>query len=148
MVTYQLEKYIDCLDELKEIYPEHYEELSVTKSFELEMDYEAYNKIDSVGALKVVTCREDKKLIGYIIYTISPHLHYKSCITAFEDLYFVRKTHRKGRIGIKLFQYAEKVLKELGINRIIYSTKVHLDNSRLFEYLGYAHTDKLYSKLL
>ena len=148
MITYQEEAYSDCIDELKAIYPEHYEELSVTKSFELEMDYEAYDKIDSVGALKVVTCREDGKLIGYIIYSVCPHLHYKSCITAFEDIYFVSTTHRKGRMGIKLFQYAEKVLKELGINRIIYATKVHLDNSKLFEYLGYTHTDKLYTKLL
>jgi len=27
-------------------------------------------------------------------------------------------------------------------------TKVHLDNSRLFEYLGYKMTDKVFSKML
>jgi hypothetical protein len=47
-----------------------------------------------------------------------------------------------------LFQYAEKVLKDIGVNRIIMHTKIHLDNSRLFEYLGYTLTDKLFTKLL
>jgi len=75
-------------------------------------------------------------------------MHYRTCITAFEDLYFVRKDYRKGRVGIKLFQYAEKVLRQFGINRIVMHTKVHLDNSRLFEYLGYKWTDKVFTKIL
>jgi len=98
--------------------------------------------------LRCITCRIDDQLIGYIVFIVQPHLHYKSCKTAFEDIYYVKKEYRRGRIGIKLFQYAEKVLKEFGVNRIIMHTKIHLDNSRLFEYLGYKHTDKLYTKLL
>ena len=77
-----------------------------------------------------------------------PHLHYKTCLTAFEDIYFLKKEYRKGRVGIRLFQYAEKMLKEQGINRIIYNTKVHSDNTSLFEYLGYSFMDKVFTKLL
>jgi len=98
--------------------------------------------------LRCITCRVDGELIGYIIFTISRHMHYRSCVTAFEDLYFVRKDYRKGRVGIKLFQYAEKVLRQFGINRIVMHTKVHLDNSKLFEYLGYKWTDKVFTKIL
>jgi hypothetical protein len=47
-----------------------------------------------------------------------------------------------------LFQYAEGVLKGIGVDRIIMHTKVHLDNSRLFEYLGYKMSDKTFTKLL
>ena len=43
---------------------------------------------------------------------------------------------------------AEEALRADGVNRIIMHTKVHLDNSKLFEYLGYKHTDKLYTKIL
>jgi len=75
-------------------------------------------------------------------------LHYKSCVTAIEDLYFVTKEFRKGRVGIKLFQYAEQVLKDRGVKRIVMHTKVHLDNTRLFEYLGYKMTDKVFTKML
>jgi hypothetical protein len=47
-----------------------------------------------------------------------------------------------------LFQYAEDVLRQIGVNRIIMHTKIHMDNSRLFEYLGYKMTDKLFTKVL
>jgi hypothetical protein len=47
-----------------------------------------------------------------------------------------------------LFQFSEKVLKDAGVKRIIMHTKIHMDNSRLFEYLGYKNTDKLFTKLL
>ena len=85
---------------------------------------------------------------SYIIFFLQPHIHYKTCMTAFEDVYYVSPEHRRGRVGIRLFQYAEKVLRNIGINRIILHTKIHLDNSRLFEYLGYKNSDKVYTKLL
>lgn len=148
MLIYEDVDGLKFLDELESLFPEHYEELCVTKDFPLEPDYESYRNISRAGMLRCITCRIDDQLIGYIVFIVQPHLHYKSCKTAFEDIYYIKKEYRRGRIGIKLFQYAEKVLKQFGVNRIIMHTKIHLDNSRLFEYLGYKHTDKLYTKLL
>jgi len=136
------------LNEMDELFPAHYEELCVTKEFDYEPDYDAYKRMAEAGMLRCITCRADGELIGYIIFIVSPHLHYKSCVTATEDIYFVRKDYRKGRVGIKLFQYAEQVLKERGVQRIVMHTKVHLDNSRLFEYLGYKMTDKVFTKMI
>lgn len=136
------------VDEMEKLFPEHYEELCVTKEFPAEPDYEQYRLLGKAGMLRTITCRADGELIGYINFIIQPHLHYKSCKTAFEDLYFIKKEYRKGRVGIRLFQYAEKVLKERGVHRIIMHTKVHLDLSKLFEYLGYKHSDKLFTKIL
>ena len=148
MITYQNEKYEDCLEELKDIYPEHYEELAVSKEFPLEMDYETYDALNKNGRICMITARKDSELIGYIIFILSRHLHYKSCLMAHEDIYYLRKPYRKGRIGIKLFQYAEQAMREKKIDRIVYGTKVYLDNSKLFEYLGYRFYEKLYTKLL
>jgi len=136
------------LDEFEQLFPLHYDELCVTKEFELEPDYDAYRRVAQAGMLRCVTVRNDDELIGYVIFFISPHLHYKSCVTATEDIYFVRKDFRKGRVGIKLFQYAEQVLRHCGVQRIVMNTKVHLDNSKLFEYLGYKMTDKVFTKIL
>jgi GNAT superfamily N-acetyltransferase len=147
-IVYEDVNGLDFLNELEQVFPEHYEELCVTKEFPLEPDYEAYRRIGQAGMLRTVTCRADGVLIGYIVFIVSPHLHYKSCATAIEDIYFVKKEYRKGRVGIRLFQYAEKVLKDRGVKRIVMHTKVHLDNSKLFEYLGYKWTDKVFSKML
>lgn len=136
------------IEELKLILPEHYDELCVTKDFPLDPDYEAYGRLCVAKMLKCITCRRDGELIGYAIFVVNPHLHYKSCVTAFEDIYFVKKEYRQGRTGLRLFQYAEDVLKKSGVHRIVMHTKLHLDNSRLFEYLGYKLTDKLFTKIL
>jgi len=111
-------------------------------------DYEAYGRLHVAGMLRCITVRDDNELIGYALFIVHPHLHYKSCITAFEDIYFLKKEHRKGRVGIRLFQFVEDVLKKEGVHRIIMHTKIHMDNTRLFEYLGYKLTDKLFTKIL
>jgi GNAT superfamily N-acetyltransferase len=147
-VIYANEDPATFVDELQHLLPEHYEELCVTKDFPLLPDYEAYGRLAVNDMLRCITCRAEGNLIGYIIFIVQPHLHYMSCKTAFEDIYFVRKEFRQGRTGIRLFQYAEDVLKQDGVNRMIVHTKIHLDNSRLFEYLVYKHTDKLYTKIL
>jgi GNAT superfamily N-acetyltransferase len=145
--------YADCdpfafVEELKELFPLHYEELCVTKDFPLAPDYDAYKRLADAGMLRCITVRADEEVIGYAIFVIQPHLHYMTCKTAFEDIYYIRPDFRKGRVGIRLFKYAEEVLKGIGVNRIIMHTKIHMDNSKLFEYLGYKWTDKLFTKIL
>lgn len=147
-VRYVVEDPATFIEELKEIIPAHYDELCVTKDFPLAPDYEAYGRLYVADMLRCITARDDDGLIGYAIFIVQPHLHYKTCKTAFEDIYFLRKEHRLGRTGIRLFQFAEEALRAEGVNRIIMHTKIHMDNSRLFEYLGYKHTDKLYTKIL
>ena len=134
MITYQIEKYSDVVPELAVLYPEHYEELGspVATAYNLDPDWDQYIKLEEAGVVKVVTCRSEGELVGYMIFMVSPGLHVKSCLTAYEDIYFLRKQYRKGRIGIKLFQFAEQYLKSLNVNKIMCTTKVHLDNSKLF----------------
>jgi hypothetical protein len=147
-IVYEDTPPLQFLEELKPLFPIHYDELCVTKDFPLKPDYETYTKLNAAGMLRCITCRADDELIGYAIFVVQPHLHYSTCLTAFEDIYFIKKEFRKGRIGIRLFQYAESALKRVGVNRIIMHTKIHMDNSRLFEYLGYKMTDKLFTKIL
>ena len=149
VIAYNHESYSACLPELMALYPEHYEELSVTKdAYALDPDYEAYARMDATGILHLVTARDDGALVGYIMAMTMPNLHYRTCRMAVEDIYFLRKPYRKGRTGIRLFQYFERRMREIGVNRIVVTTKVHLDNSRLFDYLGYTFFERGYTKML
>lgn len=148
MIEYAVEDPSTFIEELKGLLPAHYDELCVTKDFPLMPDYVAYGRLCVADMLKCIVARADGELVGYALFIVQPHLHYMTCKTAFEDIYFLRKDHRLGRTGIRLFQFAEQALRDAGVNRIIMHTKIHLDNSKLFEYLGYKHTDKLYTKLL
>jgi GNAT superfamily N-acetyltransferase len=135
-------------EEFMRVLPAHYDELCITKQFPFDPDWDAYDRMAQAGMLRTITVRNDAELIGYIVFYIQPHLHYKSCLTAYEDVYYVKPEYRKGRIGIKMFQYAEMALKRIGVNRIIVHTKIHLDNTKLLEYLGYSWSDKLFTKVI
>lgn len=146
MITFSTSKGKDCIEQLKKMFDAHYEELSVTKNAKLNPDYDIYMKMDSHNMLEVILCKNDDEVIGYIVFFISPNLHYKDCLLATEDIYYLKPEYRKGTTGIKMFKFAEKYLKSINVNMIKYGTKTHLDNSRLFEYLGYNFIEKIFTK--
>ena len=149
MIRYQDSDPFALLEQLKELLPRHYEELCPSKeNLELAPDYDAYRRLFDCGMLRCITVHHDERLIGYIIFIVQPHLHYSKSKCAFEDVYWIDPDYRKGRIGLKMFKFAEKVLKAIGVNRVILHTKVFQDHSTLFEYMGYTHTDKLFTKFL
>ena len=148
MIIFEDVNGVDFIEEFMQVLPRHYEELCVTKEFPFDPDWDHYKALASSGVLRTITVRNDAELIGYMAFFVRPNSHYKSCKTAYEDVYYLKPEYRKGRIGIKMFQYAENALKRIGVNRIIVHTKVHLDNSKLLEYMGYTFTDKLYTKVL
>jgi hypothetical protein len=147
-IQYEVAKVADCFDEVLTLLNDHYKELSVTKGFKLNPDYEIYKHGDKTGTVRVILCKKDQAIIGYVIYFISANLHYKDCLLATEDIYYLKPEYRKGTTGIKMFRFAEKYLKNLGVNMVKYSTKVHMDNSKLFEYLDCNFIEKVFVKNL
>jgi hypothetical protein len=77
-----------------------------------------------------------------------PHIHSKNCLTAHEDIYFMKPEYRKGFNGINMFKFAQNYLESVGVDLILYSTKVEFDNTSLFNYLGCKPIDKIFTKLL
>jgi GNAT superfamily N-acetyltransferase len=148
MIVYEDVDGTQFKEEFMRVLPAHYDELCVTKEFPFDPDWDAYDRMATAGMLRTITVRNDGELIGYIAFFIQPQLHYKSCKMAYEDVYYLKPEYRKGRIGIKMFQYAEQALKRIGVNRINVHTKVHLDNTRLLEYLGYSFIDKVFTKVI
>lgn len=148
MITYHVSNAKDCFEEIQQLLHLHYEEISLLKEYALKPQYGLYEKIDENEKLKVILCKEDNAIIGYIVFFISYHLHYSDCLMAIEDIYYLKKEYRKGRVGLRMFKYAEEYLKSIGIDMVKYSTKVHVDKSNLFEYLGYTNTEKVYTKML
>lgn len=148
MITYAVERWKDIQGpELEELLQIHWEEIALNKNaIKLAVDYDRYNQLDEANCFHVVTVRDENRLIGYHAAIISTHLHYKNDLMAFSDVYFLRKEYRKGRTGIKLFQFVEKALKERGVKKVIINTKKHLDMSKLFDYLGWHETETIYTK--
>jgi GNAT superfamily N-acetyltransferase len=149
MVTYAVEPWSQYKREACSIWPKHWEEIAVDRdAIKLNVDYAQYDALDSQGALHIVVARSAGRMVGYWLGIIRPHLHYKTSLSAFTDIYYVDPDFRKGRVGIELFKFAEKTLKARGVQKIFTGTKVHLDMSKVFEHLGYRKTEVLFTKVI
>jgi hypothetical protein len=148
MITYQEENLKDFLPEFDKLLRVHMDEININRryGFEFKPNYAQYVKMQEIGIFFVLTCRRDKELIGYIVFSIYPNIRFQSCLVAKEDLYYIKPEDRRGRNGYKLFTESEKLLKQRGVNQIILSTKVYQDHSKLFEHFGYEFYEKHFSK--
>jgi GNAT superfamily N-acetyltransferase len=147
-ITYQEEKLQEFLPEFEALLKPHMDEINVSQrlGFEFKPDYARYIKLQEVGAFVVITCRADEKLIGYCVMGVMPHIRYQTCKLAKEDLYYIVPEYRGQGLGKQLFLETEKVLKEKGVNQIIFTTKTYSDNSHIFDKLGYKFFEKAFTK--
>jgi GNAT superfamily N-acetyltransferase len=138
-----------CLDEARPLLVDHWENIALNKdTIPLNPLWNIYEKLEETGNLKIITARQDEKLVGYAAYVISPSLHYSSEIIADADVFWLDPNHRKGMAGMRLFKHAEKVLKSYGVTRILNKVKIHFDVGKVFERMGYNPIERVYSKSL
>jgi len=148
-LKYQVENWFDCKEEMKWLIPIHWEEVALNQdSIALNMWFEEYDKLAKLDILHIVTVRDDEKIVGYYWAMIRPHMHYAQSLTAFTDMFFLHPKYRKGMNGVILFRFFEQSVKDKGVQRIISSTKAHLDKSALFKRLKYQQSDIVYTKIL
>ncbi len=149
MITAQVENLTETLDELKPLFPLHWEELALNKdSVPLDPMYDVYEQRDERGEVCFVTLRDKGELIGYFVGFINPGLHYKTCLTCIMDIFYVVQDKRGQRGGIKLFQAVETELKRRGVQRWFVGEKLHQPCAKLFEYLGFEPVETTHSKML
>lgn len=149
MISYALESMIAIKDELEPFIIPHWEELGLDhQDVPVALDWSRYTYLDEQSKLHCVTVRKDGVLIGYHITVLATMLHYKDTLHGVVDLYYIKPEHRKGRTGLRMFQFAERSLKHLGVTKLITATKLHLDHGRMFEFLGMKPTEMTYTKIL
>lgn len=147
-LAFQVEPYLEVIEEIKPFYPLHYDELASDKSIALNPDYAGYAWRAERGLLHTVTARQEGELVGYHISVIAPHLHYKHSLTAHVDIYYLRKDCRLGMNGVKLLQFAEETLAQRGVERIYMSTKTDADKSVILERLGFNEKERVFTKVI
>jgi GNAT superfamily N-acetyltransferase len=158
LITYQVEPFDTAFEEAQELLEQHWEEIALDKHrIKLAIDKDRYKELADRGVLHIVTVRDANdqkwaydpgKLIGYHVGIINSHLHYKNDLHGFTDIFFVHPDYRKGRIGINLFKFVEKSMKERGVVKLMTAVKLHMDVGKIFEHLGWTPTERLYSKVL
>ena len=145
MITYQKELLVNILQECKQLHVDHYKEFE-TKDLPFDPDYDRYLQIEKIGSLLITTARKDGKIIGYVWMLITSDPHSKGSLGASDDNYYLLPKYRGSGIGVKLLNFTEQKLKELGVNQVFLHTRVEHDYSSLFKRLGFEKTEILFIK--
>lgn len=148
--TYKVERASEIVNELKHLFELHWEEIANYKSeIPLKPDYGKYQILEDKNCLLLVTCRNNENsIVGYSLFFISNHIHYQSCVVAGNDLLFLHKDYRKGRVGINLIKESERFLKEMGVQKITWHIKPNHDFSPILVRMGYMQEEFIMGKLL
>lgn len=145
----QVEPLSQVLEEIKPLLPRHWEELALNKdNVPLDPDWERYASIDALGQLSIVTVRVQGRLVGYCAMVIQVGLHYRTCLEARMDVFWIAPEYRGRMGGVRLFKAVEAELKRRGVKRLYVGSKLHRDSSRLFQAMGYTPVEQWFSKWL
>lgn len=148
MITAQVERLTERLEEMKPLFPMHWAELALNQDkVPLDPQYDIYLARDERGEVLFVTLREAGVLVGYFVGFVAPGLHYRTCLTCTMDIFYVHPDKR-GRCGLMLFRAVEAEAKRRGVQRWFVGSKCHADASWLFERLGFEKVEVYYSKWL
>lgn len=144
----QCEYLEDVLQEVAPLHQAHWHETeSYRHEIALKPDYERVIESERAGQLLLFTVRCDEGVVGNCMLYLSKSTHTGKLI-AEEDTIFILPSHRKGRVGIKLIQYAEDILKRLGVTEVRVTVKTVNRVGDLLKALDYQHTANQLVKVL
>ena len=149
-MTFVLENYNHVIEELKPMLSDHYEEVAMYQDkIPLEPNYDDYKEMQKLKRLYLFTWREGSELVGYNIFLVGSHLHYKSNKFAWNDVVYVRPDYRHKGQTIEFFKFCEDFLKEeAGVSVITYHMKVSKMFKALMDLLEMDHAEHIYTKYI
>lgn len=143
MIRYGVEQLKSVKLEIGGLLALHKQELRGDQ-FELDVDWDVYETLERKGILHITTVRNDNMLIGYCIFIITQHAHYKKERFANNDIFFLHEDYRKGLIGYKLLKKSIDFIKKNGIKNFTITVKLSKDYPKLLERIGFKPVEKVY----
>ena len=127
MLIINTETVDDVRSEIEELLALHWKEIAVWQDIPLAPSWESYYAMEKAGNMVVYTVRDDQnanKLVGYAVFFMRNHMHYKDHKWALNDIIWVHPDCRDGKIGRNLVNYWEKDLQSRGVHVAHVNVKV------------------------
>lgn len=127
----------------------HYEELTLHKDrVKLNPHWDNYACLEATShhALQIFTARDAGALVGYAVFFVQPHPHYRDLLTAHNDLLFVHPQHR-GTTGLRLIRYCERQLAPHA-HKVLWHVKPGTPLAALLPKLGYGLEEHIFATFL
>ena len=145
--TIELATLSDWKAKASPLFQEHYEEIARNKEvMKLNVNWPLYEELDSKQALFVYLAMQDNVCIGYSLNLITNHLHYADLMYALNDVLFVKKEFRGGRLGLQLIKVTEDHARSLGCKMLLWHAKENTALDKLLPKLKYGVQEIMYSK--
>jgi hypothetical protein len=124
----------------------HWKEVAHYQDIELTPDRARYDLLERNGALRTFTARtETGTLIGYALFCVASHLHYRQVLQAQQDVIYIQPDQR-GTMPIRFFKFCEDQLFGEGVDVICHHTKAAHSFGKIVERHGFELMDVLYVK--
>ena len=129
------------------LFEEHYEEIARNKQvMKLKPNYQLYEALNSTGWLFIYVAMRDDVCIGYSMNIMMHHLHYADLRIAQNDILFVKKEFRGGRLGLRLLKATEDHARSEGCKLMLWHAKENTALAKLLPKLKYGVQEIMYSK--
>jgi hypothetical protein len=147
-LTFAVEPWDEIKNVIHPFWVRHYLEIARDQDrIPLDPDWDKYDALDATHGLLIITARTEwGELKGYVFAFVGTHIHYKSTMCAFLDLYWLEMDARQGWNGVQMFRETERIMRELGIQKIFGMTKAHKDVGLIFQRLGWDQAETAYTK--
>lgn len=145
-MRYARERLADVQPELAPLTERHYDELGQV-DMELAPDWARLLALEAAGVLVLFTVRDDARaLVGYAIFFVQPHIHYRHSVCAINDVIWLAPECRGGT-GMRFLRYLDMGLAALGAQKIFYHAKpAHPALGRALRHLGYTVVEHIYAR--
>ena len=147
-MVYARETFAGIRDEVMPLLDEHYLEVAHYKDIPLDVDFAAYDAVETAGMFRVYTARTGTgALVGYAAFFVRSNGHYRGSLQAHQDVLFMLPGSRG--LGGELIRYAEEQLRAEGVQVVYQHIKVATPRTAaLMVRLGYQAVDTIFAKRL
>lgn len=129
----------------------HWREIALYQDrFPLNPDWDRAIALEKSGQLAAYTARDAGNYMqGYAVFIIGPHAHYRDCICANADLFYLNPEFRQGTAAVRFLRFCDAHLAAShGVHRVIHRVKAAHDWSPILEHMGYAESERVFERLV
>ena len=136
--------------EIEPLLRRHWDEIAHYKDIPLDVDWSAYAAAALQGMLRIYTMRDvdASQLVGYAVYVVKPHLHYRGSMQAMQDVLYLVPEHRNAGGGGALIAFADQLLAQDGVKVVYHHVKLAHNFGPLLARLGYEPIETVWGRRL
>lgn len=143
-IRFAVEPFLDVYPEAEPLFNSHWEEIAQNKALlTVNPDLEKYRL--AAPNLLLVTARSDGRLVGYFVWFLIGHHHYKHVMSAEEDLHYLLPEYRRGLTGYMFLKAAREAALDRGAKLLVMREKIGHEHPAIMKRLNFKPTDIVYT---